>query len=352
MKVLVDITHPAHVHFFKHAIWAWQDRDHEVFITARDKDLTIKLLDHYGFKYVNLGGVQRGLWGLCKELILREQRLYPIMQQVRPDLLVAVGGTFIVHVGKLTRTPTIVFTDTENATLANMITFPFASVICTPTCYEGRVGKKQVTYEGYQELAYLHPNYFSPNPSVLSQLGLRETDSFCVLRLISWGAGHDVRDHGFTDVRAAVQALSQYGRVLITSEKKLDAEFETFRITAPPEQIHHLLYYARLYMGESATMASESAILGTPAIFVSTSTRGYTNEQGKRYGLVYTFSDPKTAQQDGLEMAMQLLGDEDVKHKWRMKRDVMLRDKIDVTKFVVELVENFAETGSVPGLCS
>ena len=34
------------------------------------------------------------------------------------------------------------------------------------------------------------------------------------------------------------------------------------------------MYYADLFVGESATMASEYAVLGTPAIFVSTSRRG------------------------------------------------------------------------------
>ena len=33
--------------------------------------------------------------------------------------------------------------------------------------------------------------------------------------------------------------------------------------------IHHVLYYANLFIGESATMATESAVLGIPARYPS-----------------------------------------------------------------------------------
>ena len=64
--------------------------------------------------------------------------------------------------------------------------------------------------------------------------------------------------------------LEKYGRVLITSESKLPAEFEPYRVKVAPEKMHDLLYYAALYVGEGGTMASESAVLGTKAIHIST----------------------------------------------------------------------------------
>ena len=38
MRLLIDMGHPAHVHFFKHAIRVLEGRGHEVKVTARDKD--------------------------------------------------------------------------------------------------------------------------------------------------------------------------------------------------------------------------------------------------------------------------------------------------------------------------
>ncbi len=39
MRILVDIGHPAHVHFFKNFIWEMEKRGHEFIVTARDKDV-------------------------------------------------------------------------------------------------------------------------------------------------------------------------------------------------------------------------------------------------------------------------------------------------------------------------
>jgi predicted glycosyltransferase len=44
MKVLIDIGHPAHVHFYKNTIKELEAKGHEVLVTARDKDVAINLL--------------------------------------------------------------------------------------------------------------------------------------------------------------------------------------------------------------------------------------------------------------------------------------------------------------------
>ena len=51
MRLLFDMGHPAHVHFFKNAIWELERRGHEVKVTARDKDVTIQLLRNYKFSF-------------------------------------------------------------------------------------------------------------------------------------------------------------------------------------------------------------------------------------------------------------------------------------------------------------
>ena len=342
MRILVDITHPAHVHFFKYAIGLWRDRGHAVSITARRKDIATDLLSCYGFDYMDLGPARNGLRSLTVELALRNAELFRVARRLRPDVLVAIGGIFIAQVGWLMRIPSIVFTDTEKAVISNHLTFPFASLICTPECYEASVpGTKHLTYAGYQELAYTHPNRFIPDPKALDVFGLHRGDSFIVMRLVSWGAAHDISDRGFSDVVDAVEQLERFGRVLISSERALPEELEACRISAAPELMHQLLYYARLFIGESATMASESAMLGTPAIFVSTSTRGYTNEQERKYDLVYTFSDPVRGQEQALAKAEAILSTPDSRAKWQAKRDRMLAEKIDVTQFIVDIVEKY-----------
>ena len=343
MRILVDIVHPAHVHFFRNAIYEWKADGHELLVTARDKDLTYELLHLYGIDFTPTGSAGVGLAGTAWELLRRFGLFWNLCRRFRPDVMLGIAGPGMAHVGWARGIPSLVFTDTENATLSNRITFPFATRILTPSCYEAEVpAKKHMTYDGYHELAYTHPDRFIPDPSILSAWDLQEDDDFLVVRFVSWGAMHDLKDHGFTDVLGLVEELQAFGRVLITSEAELPPELEPLRIQAAPHQIHHLLAFARLFIGESATMASESATLGTPAIFVSTSTRGYTNEEEHVYGLVRTFSDPETGQRDALRAAIELLADPETPARSAECRRRLLADKIDVTAFLLDLVKAYA----------
>jgi len=137
MRILVDILHPAHVHVFKHPIREWRDLGHEVLVTARDKDLACHLLDAYEIHCELISRQGRGLLGLFGELLARDFRLLRIARDFRPDVLTGCGGVTIAHVGRLIRRPSIVFYNNEEATLQNMLTYPLASVVCTPESYRG-----------------------------------------------------------------------------------------------------------------------------------------------------------------------------------------------------------------------
>jgi hypothetical protein len=49
MKILVDINHPAHVHFFKNFIWEMEERGNLILITCSKKDVAIPLLNNISF---------------------------------------------------------------------------------------------------------------------------------------------------------------------------------------------------------------------------------------------------------------------------------------------------------------
>jgi predicted glycosyltransferase len=74
----------------------------------------------------------------------------------------------------------------------------------------------------------------------------------------------------------------------ISSEAELPAALEPYRIHIPIEQMHHVQAAAALFVGESATMASESVCLATPAIYIDQVGRGYTDEEA-REGLLWMF---------------------------------------------------------------
>ena len=341
MKILIDIGHPGHVHFFKNAVWKLQGRGHEVLISTRNKDVTLQLLEYYRFNYRILTSIGTSKLSLLREFIEREYLLLRLMHRYKPDICTGIGGEFIAPVSKLLGIPCIVFTDTEIASIDKLLTYPIANAICTPTCFKANAGRRQIRYDGYHELAYLSPNYFRPDPDVLIEEGITENEPFTIIRLVAWKASHDLGRKGISphQLSKIINTLQGYGRIFITSENKLPGELETYKLKLPPHRIHDLIHYSQLLIGEGATMATEAGILGTPSVFISPMAPNLGNftELMERYKLVYSYTDPEEA----LIQAVRLLESPDSKRDWQVKREYLLAEKIDVTEFIIQILENY-----------
>lgn len=337
MKVLIGIAHPAHVHFYKNFLWETEDKNIITKFTVREPGLATKLLDTYDINYEIMLSEAESDDMIVPKQLKYEWRTLQKVKEYKPDVITGIGGITAAHISAVTNTKSIIFTDTEHATVNNKLGFPFADQICTPDCYIDNIGENQVRYPGYHELAYLHPNRFKPDPSILDDLGLVRDDKFVILRTVDWNAVHDFGDSGFEDLTNVVQSLEETGaQVFITAEGDIPKSVEHCQLTIEPHRIHHLMYYADLFIGESATMATESAILGTPAVFISSSRRGYTDELEKRYGLVFNFSE-EDRQRRGLPKAIAILEDYDT-GTFTKRRKRMLEDKVDTTNFIVNQI--------------
>ena len=343
MRVVVTIQHPAHVHFFRHAVAELRDLGHEVSVFAREKEVAVELLEAYGVDHEVLAGSAGSLPELAAVQLGYEVRLLRRVRRIDPDAIVAVGGVAAAHVGAALGVPSVVFYDTEHASLIGRLAFPFADVVCTPDCYDGDLGRTHRRYPSYHELAYLHPDRFTPDPAALDGVGLEPGDSYVVLRLVEWGASHDVGHGGVDDAPDLVARLERAGaRVLVTAESGLPDALEPYRVSIAPEAIHHLLYYADAFVGEGATMAAESAVLGTPAVYVNSLSMGYTNELESHYGLLFGF-DGAERQERAREKAVELVEDGD-RATFRRRRERLLDDKVDATDVVVREVLSAATT--------
>lgn len=350
MRILIDISHPAHVHFFRNALPIWQRHGHRVHVVSRRKDIALQLLSAYHLPHRCLSTAGKGKLSLLRELFVHDFRLFREAVRTKPDIMLQIGGLFVSHIGFLRGIPSITFTDTEMASLSNALTFPFTSAVVTPDCYDAPVPpSRHFVYPGYHELAYLHPKRFTPDPAVVRQLGIAPENPFFIVRFVSWGAAHDVGESGFSRPAKIemVEELARRGRVFITSEGRLPDRLQPYRFAIAPELIHHVMAFSTLVIGESATMASEAAVLGVPAIFVSTSPRGYTTEQENRYGMTFTFNHRQ--QELALNKMRELLAVDRVREVWKEKRERLLSDKIDVTGWLVRLVEEYPR--SLHSLC-
>ena len=320
-------------------------RGHEITITLREKDIARDLLDEYGLSYEILSKKKTGL-GLAVEFVQRGVELWRVVERFRPHFLAGVMGPSIAAVGRLRRVlgrdraRVAVFYDTEIAKLTNVFAYPLADYVCTPDCYQGVVRGRHVRYPGYHELAYLHPNRFTPDKEVVRRAGVDPEAPYFVVRFVSYEASHDLGTRGLALGRKVelVHALAAQGRVLVSSEGPLPAELEAYRTRIPVQDIHHVLAFSRLLVGESATMASECAVLGVPSIYVSPLGRGYTDEEETRYGLVKNFTGARFGD-DFVAAARALAVDPELAARARDARKRLLADKVDVTAWMLEFFE-------------
>jgi hypothetical protein len=103
--------------------------------------------------------------------------------------------------------------------------------------------------------------------------------------------------------------------------------------------MHSLIYYADLFVGDSLTMFTESALLGTPSISISS--EGYLlgnfDEICQKYELGFRFRSVSEA----LGKIKELLQKSDIKEEWKKKRNRLLAEKRDVTQFQIDLIANY-----------
>ncbi|MBN1152070.1 MAG: DUF354 domain-containing protein [Dehalococcoidia bacterium] len=345
MRVLFDIGHPAHVHLFRHVIAQLERDGHRMLVTASEKEIATQLLRELGIPYLSLGKPGAGIAEKGARLALSTLKLLGIASRFRPDVLVAVSPVRAAPVAWALRRPCIGLDDTEHAKLAHRLYMPFVTTVLTPECFNLDMGRKQVRYKGYHELAYLHPKYFTPDPSVLALAGLSEGEPFSVVRFVSWQAAHDVGQGGFSREGRLrlVRELARHGRVLVSAEQGIDPELADYAFRAPPHFMHHFLYYASVCVTEGGTMASECAVLGTPSVCMNTLRAGLQTELQERYGLVFNFHD-RHDEDTAISTALGMAGEAGLRREeWRDPARSLARDHIDVTGYILGAV---AEIGA------
>lgn len=339
MRVLVEILHPAHVHFFRNAIAEWTRRGDEVLVLSREKDVANDLLRAYQIPFESISKLGKTKLSLGFEMVERDVKMFLRARRFEPDVLVGIMGVTIVQVGRALRTPAVVFYDTENAKLTNNFVYPLAHSVCTPECYSAKVRGNHVRYPSYHELAYLHPARFTPDPEIVRAAGVDPDAPYFLLRFVSWQASHDLGEKGFSVEmkRELVKKLATQGRVLISSEQPLPPDLDQYRFNAPAHQIHHFIAYARMLMGESATMASEAAVLGVPAFYIADTGRGYTDELEKRYGLVFNYK--RSEARAAFARIQELVSDEVFRARVRVAYQRLLKERIDATEWLLRYVD-------------
>lgn len=340
---MLDIGHPKDVNLFKNVILRLQERGHEIQIFARAKENTRKILAEYGFAY-KLSKHYTSMSGKAFGILVNDFLLYKYARKFNPDIFISPGSPYSAQVSRLIGKPHIAFSDTEIAGIVTRLTLPFTDKIYTSSSFYLDLGPKHEKFNGYCELAYLHPKYFTPKKEVTEKYRLK--DDYIILRLSALASNHDLHATGFgfeteDELKKYLHEIEKYGQIIIFSETLHWQTIKDYQIEIDSRDLHDLLYYSKLYIGEGASMASEAAILGVPSIYVSNTQRGYLNELEQKYGLVHNIIERDAA----LKKAIEILENEKIREEWNFKRETMLREKIDVVSFIVDTIEKCAKEG-------
>ena len=341
MRVLFDLGHPAHVHYFKNLIKLLKKNGNQVLIVAREKDVTHRLLRNYRIPYLSRGKGSKTLPGKLFYLFKANIQLYKCSIIFKPDLFISFASPYAAHIASYFNKPHIAFTDTEHAKLGIGSFLPFTDTVITPKTFQRNLGHNHIKFDGYMEDTYLHPKYFKPNKNILKKLNLGSQEKYVVLRLVSWDASHDIGQKGFKidTLTKLIAEIKNHARVFISAENKIPKIFKKYQLSINPTEIHDMLSFAELFIGEGATMASECAIMGTPSIYINTLSAGTLEDQQQR-GTLYIFKSPNGL----IEKTKEILTNPKVKKETKQKSIDLFKNKIDVNNFFYWLISEYPKS--------
>ncbi|MDL2262944.1 DUF354 domain-containing protein [Bacteroidales bacterium OttesenSCG-928-I21] len=350
MNIAIFLGHPAHFHLYKNVAKNLIQHNQHVQFVIKKKDILEKLLQDAGLSFSVIREERSdSKLGLIKSVFQMETEMYRFLRKNKIDIL---SGTTLSFAGRVLARKKVIVTGEDDANIVPMyanLVYPFATEILTPNvCDNGRWNKKSTKYNSFQKLAYLHPNQFTPDKTVVGKYFSADKPYF-LLRFAKLNAHHDTGIHGInTDIaQQLIDILKPHGNIYITSERELEPQFEKYRLAINPLDIHHVMAYAKLYIGDSQSMAVEAAMLGVPSIrFNDFAGRiGVLEELEQTYQLTYGI---KSSNPDKLyNIIKELIEMKNLHEEFQLRRQKMLSEKIDVTAFMTWFIENYPESKQI-----
>ncbi len=346
MNILFHLGHPAHFHLFKNVIKKLNKNDHTTSILIKKKDILEDLLIDANIEFYNILPKARkdSKFSMAFSTLKKDFNLLLFCLKNKPNLLIGTSST-IAHIGWILKIPSLVVNedDAQVVPLFAKLAYPLASVIISPdVCNNGRWENKSVKYNSYHELAYLHPDHFTPKIDIATSY-IDISHPYVLLRFASLGAHHDAGIEGINDDLALriIKIIQPYANVFITSERKLCDKLEQFRLKINPLDIHHVMAFALMYIGDSQTMAAEAGVLGVPFVryndFVGKI--GYLSDLEDNFGL--GFGIKPRDKHKFFDTIKILLKKKTLKIEYQQKRKVMLQNKINLSEYLYNLIVNF-----------
>ncbi|WP_408957982.1 DUF354 domain-containing protein [Natrinema sp. 74] len=344
MRILVLANTPAHVHLYRNAVDRLEAAGHDVLVLTREYACTTDLLDYFDVPYRVYG--HHGTERFSRLRLARElggQFLSIGTQAVRFDPDVVFGrGPYAAAAGTLTRTPVVLVLDDEPGDFNHTVSRPFADCIISPAVTRRELGDDHYTFDGFKECAYLHPDVFEPRDDIREFLDVDPDEPYVLVRFNALDALHDADLEGFRPEqrRDVIERLSEAATVFVSDE---GGEMDLRELPARPYDLHPALIHdamaeASLLVADTGTMATEAALLGTPAFrYRGTDDHEYGEFRAlERAGLAEQFDAYEAVRDRSLE----ILTDEGTDERWQRRRREYVGDLANLTDLLVDVARS------------
>lgn len=277
MKILIDINHPAHVHYFRNFIKLMEAKGHQFCIINRDSQMINQLLDNYGITHIirNKRPEKKGTIASLTNLLRMIVWCFRKSLKFHPDLYMGFASSACAVTSRLFNKPCILMDDTEHNVMNHKIYMPFCSAVLTPFYFSKNLQlgehSKQIRFNAYVEQLYLHSLQYKNNKSVLNELGVKPKE-YVLIRYIAYDAHHDMAVQALSDdtKKKIVVEIAKHYQVLVSLEKGVnDTFYDDYLLKISPEKMHDLEANAKFMVTEGATMASESFVHGVPFLYIN-----------------------------------------------------------------------------------
>ena len=346
MKILIDIGHPSHVHYFKNFIIEMKRKKHIFLIIARDKEITFSLLKSYGFSYKTRGTGKTTLLGKLFYIIKADWIIIKYAHKFKPDIFLSFGTPYAAHAARIIGKPYIALDDTDVAPFEHMLYVPFSKSIISPFGYKKNFGKRHIIIDSIFDLLYLNPKQFTPDLRIKNKLGIKDNQKNIFIRFTSMNANHDWKHKKFSInyKLLLINTLKKKYRIFLSSEDELPVELKKYQLSLEPTEIHQVLYFCDLFIGESGSMSTEAMILGTPSINIAEAALGVgIFKRLIKFGILNIIVDVNEI----IEKAEVILNDINFTRQFNSARERFLNEVIDPGKFLMWFIENYPSSKTI-----
>lgn len=345
---IFELNHPAQGHLFKHVIQELRARGYPVTVFAKEIPVLFRILEAHGIPFRNMGTKGGGMAGKGMRQLKNMALLAASLK--RGHLNIGVGVSVALPVlSRISSLHSIVLDDDDKKAtpLFASIAHRFCDVLFRPSALAFEGGSPAtVYYDGYHELAYLHPSVFTPDREWVEKQGISTLEPYFLIRQVALKAHHDKGIRGIsTEMFEKIAALLRcHGRVFLTHEAGAPLPEGVEILNTDPARMHHIMAFARLVVSDGQTMCSEASCLGVPSVRINdfVGRISYLEEQEKRWKLTFGFCpDSFEAAISKIDELMQVSSAE-----FQSMKDLMLSHTIPLTPFLTWFLVGYPGTRS------